>query len=106
MPTARRTTKKTNKKPAPVLPARARAILRLETEIGRSALEEYVNYLHEPWRIFWANLVAGVARGIGWVLGGTLLIAVLIFILAQLTAIPVVGEYFRWISESIRHTGG
>jgi VIT1/CCC1 family predicted Fe2+/Mn2+ transporter len=76
-------------------------LLQIETKIGKAAIQEYVNYLHSPSRIFWANLLAGLARGIGFVLGGTVLVALLAFLLIKLTAIPVIGEWFRWMAESI-----
>lgn len=80
-------------------------ILKLETDIGKRAITEYVSYLRTPWRIFWANLLAGLAYGIGFVLGGSVLIALLLFLLARMAQIPVIGDTFEWVAESIRSYG-
>lgn len=80
-------------------------LLQIETKIGKAAIEQYVNYLQSPSRIFWANLLAGLARGIGFVLGGTVLVALLALLLIKLTSVPIIGEWFRWMAESLGPAG-
>jgi hypothetical protein len=80
-------------------------LVRRDRTVTRTALEEYVTFLRRPRRVFWTNLLVGVARGMGAVLGATVVIALLLLLLTQLTQVPVVGEYFRWIAEQIRHPG-
>ena len=35
-------------------------------KLKRIELQEFTNYLSSPWRIIWANFLAGTARGLGW----------------------------------------
>lgn len=79
------------------------ALLALESRLGRRSIGDYVTYLRSPWRIFWSNLIAGLSYGIGFVLGGSILIALLLILLAWLAQIPVAGDYFQWMAETIRH---
>ena len=58
-----------------------------------SGFREYVDYLSSPWKVFWYNLFAGVARGLGFVLGGTVVVAVVIYVIANYLAnLPFVGR--------------
>lgn len=61
-------------------------------------LQEYCMYLSKPGRIFWANFIAGTARGLGFLVGATLIIIIAAFILEKvLSSIPVVGNFFTWL---------
>lgn len=70
-------------------------------------LEEFRYYLKSPWRIFWANFLAGTARGLGLLIGATVIIALVGFIIKEYLAnIPLIGEFFlavdKWIEMTIR----
>lgn len=70
-------------------------------------LEEFRYYLKSPWKIFWANFLAGTARGLGLLIGVTLVVALVGFIIKEYLAnIPIVGEFFlavdKWIEMTIR----
>lgn len=80
---------------------------RLISKLKRVELQEFTNYLHSPWRILWANFLAGTARGLGFLIGAVLIITVVSFILTKVLAqIPLVGEFFtaanHWIQEAIK----
>jgi len=71
----------------------------------KKELEEFRNYLHSPWRIIWANFLAGTMRGLGFLLGAAIVLAVLGFILKSvLVNIPIVGDFFEAVNEWIRNT--
>lgn len=76
-------------------------IVKRDAKLTRTALEEYVTYLRRPYRIFWTNVLAGVGRGVGVVIGATVVITLLLLILAQLSQLPHVGYYFQWVGEQI-----
>jgi hypothetical protein len=58
-------------------------------------VREFVKYLRSPWRIMWHNFLAGVFRGLGLIVGLTVVFAVLIWILAGLVDFPLIGQYFE-----------
>lgn len=75
-------------------------------KLKRVELQEFTNYLSTPWRIFWANFLAGTARGLGFILGVAIVLTVVGFTVTKvLSQIPIVGEFFQavnvWIQNAI-----
>ncbi len=62
---------------------------------------EFMQYLASPRRILFWNFVAGVAKGFGIVVGMTLVVAVLVWLLTKMVDFPLIGEYFQKILELI-----
>lgn len=58
-------------------------------------VSEFIKYLRSPWRIMWHNFLAGVFRGLGLIVGVTVVFATLIWFLAGLVDFPVIGQYFE-----------
>lgn len=48
-----------------------------------------------------ANLLGGLAWGVGSVLGATIIVAVILFLLNALGGLPIIGDYITNIAESI-----
>lgn len=72
-------------------------------------LEEFVTYLRKPRRIFWANFLAGTARGLGFWLGTAAVITISVFVIKQyLSHVPMVGQFFeavgQWIEQTVKPT--
>lgn len=73
-------------------------------KLRKVELQEFTNYLHSPWRIFWANFLAGTARGLGFLLGATIILTVVGFILTKvLSHVPYIGEFFQAVEVWIEH---
>ncbi len=71
---------------------------RIAERVSEAGLDEFARYLHSPWRIMWSNLLAGIFRGLGFVIGATVVLAVSVYVLVQVLGnIPVVGEFFQWV---------
>lgn len=69
-------------------------------------LEDYMQYLGSPKRVFWINFLAGTGRGLGFILGTVLVITVVTFIIGQvLSDVPWIGELFRriddWLQQNV-----
>lgn len=62
---------------------------------------DFLQYLQSGRSILWINFKAGVAKGLGMTLGMTVILALLIWILTRLVALPVVGEYFAQAEEFV-----
>lgn len=57
----------------------------------------YVNH----WRVYRINLVRGIFFGFGSVIGGTLLIATILWLLSFFTELPLIGDFVDTIRGSI-----
>ena len=51
------------------------------------------------WRLMFFSLIRGLASGLGWVIGATILVYLLTIILSQIEFIPILGE---WASRLIK----
>lgn len=76
-------------------------VSRLATFMERMKLAEYIELLNNPWRLFWVNFIAGLARGVGIAVGGSLLVALLLYLLSQIAILnlPLIGDF---IAEIVR----
>lgn len=68
-------------------------------------LYEYVLYLSSPFKIFFHNLLAGIGRGLGFVLGATVVVAIVAYIVSKiLVDIPLVGKSFQWFNQILQES--
>ena len=74
-------------------------------EIGlnmeKMKLVEYVSYLENPRKLIWSNFISGVARGLGTVIGVTVVAACVLYFLKFLLTLnlPLISSY---IAEFIK----
>lgn len=66
-------------------------------------LEElFSDFYTQRHRVYWFNFVRGVFFGIGSVIGGTLLVALLIWILTQVGAlVPFLSDFIQQIMDAL-----
>ena len=69
--------------------------------LQESGITDFVQYLRSPWRIFWSNLLAGISRGFGIILGMTVILALVVWIISRLVNVPLIGEYFKEAQNQI-----
>jgi hypothetical protein len=62
---------------------------------------ELIAFLKSPVKLFFLNLLAGVARGLGFAIGFTILAALMLLILRRAVSVPVIGAYIAKILEVI-----
>ena len=74
---------------------------RLTLTMEKVKLGEYVELLNNPWKLFWVNFIAGLARGVGIAIGGTVLVALLLYILSRIAVLnlPLISDF---IAEIVR----
>ena len=65
-------------------------------------LEEFMEYIRSPWKMLWPNFVAGVARGFGALVGATIVIALVGWILATIIDLPLIGKKLAPYVEQIQ----
>ena len=70
----------------------------LEKSIN-SLKKHYFFRVHNSFtKIVAISLIRGLASGLGWVIGATILVSIFTYILAQIEFIPILGD---WVSQLI-----
>ena len=68
----------------------------------RALLEDlFEDYYQHRWRIYGMNLARGVFFGFGSVVGGTLMVALLLWILSFFNQVPFVGHFVQSVQHSV-----
>lgn len=85
------------------------AISRLEIILNRYRLEQFYEveqFKKTPYKMIWINLILGIARGVGFILGISVIGAVVLSILAKLLSgmleIPMLGQLVAEIVQSAK----
>lgn len=77
-----------------------------ENELGarRAVLEDLFYDFHSSRRqVYWMNFSRGIFFGLGTVIGGTLLIAFIVWLLSWLTDIPGgFGDFIQYIVDTVQ----
>jgi hypothetical protein len=76
-------------------------IIKMAQNMEKTQIADYIRLMNRPFRLFYLNLLSGVARGIGIALGFTVFAATILIILRWLGALdlPLIGKY---IAELVR----
>jgi len=77
-----------------------------DNEVGarRAILEDPFYDFHSSRReVYWMNFIRGVFFGVGSVLGGTIVIALIIWLLSLLTDIPGgIGDFIQYVVDIVQ----
>lgn len=67
----------------------------IAASIEKTQIADYVALMNSPKRLFYLNVLSGVARGIGIAIGFTFFAATIVYLLQKLGALnlPIVGDY-------------
>lgn len=74
---------------------------RLTQEVERLNTHRFVTLHNMPWRLLGFQFLRGMAFGLGSVIGATLLVSLLVWWVAQIEFIPVIGDWARELIEQI-----
>lgn len=66
--------------------------------------EIFHDMYHERKRIYKVNFFRGIFFGVGSAIGGTLVLATLLWLLSLFVNFPVVGDFFKNAQDSIEQT--
>lgn len=70
---------------------------------SRSILEDlFEDYFKHRYRIYQLNFVKGIFLGFGSVIGGTIMVALLIWMLSFFNRLPLIGNFVTTITNSIQ----
>ncbi len=70
--------------------------------IDKALVRDYVHLIGSTPRQMWSSFIRGVMLGFGTVIGGTLVVAMLIWTLSFFGGAPVIGEYIQKINHAIQ----
>lgn len=68
---------------------------------ANESLQEFIRYSSNPWRMIWTNFVAGLFRGLGTIIGASVFIAFILWILTLFVDVPLIGEYAIQIKDQV-----
>ncbi|MBV8204034.1 MAG: hypothetical protein JOY87_04660 [Candidatus Eremiobacteraeota bacterium] len=89
------------------LRAITREVDRITKMVERMNLGDYVGLLQRPGRLLWLNFLSGMARGLGTILGATVLVSLIVAVAQRIIAshLPGVGNFFAEFLELLRQQG-
>ena len=101
----------------PKQPSNKMTVTKLELELSKEVKEltkeitklkdlEFIQVLKHPWRLMGLSLLKGIMVGFGSVLGATVLVALFVYILSQISLVPVVGDFVKDIIQEIQVGNG
>ena len=82
----------------------AKEIKILSKEIARMKDMEVIQIFKNKWKFIGLSFVKGIAVGFGSVLGATLFISLFVYILGQLSVVPVIGDWVKDVITEVNHT--
>ncbi|MCW1955698.1 DUF5665 domain-containing protein [uncultured Lentibacter sp.] len=80
------------------------AMERLTQELERLNTHRFVRVHSSTWRLLSFQFMRGLAFGLGSVIGATLLVSTLVWWVAQIEFIPVIGEWAAQLVEEMQRT--
>jgi len=79
-------------------------VRRLRELLEQLRLQQYIQVLLNKRRIMFISFLSGLFSGLGAVLGGTLLLALLLYILGRLSIVPYIGHFISEIIKVVKKT--
>lgn len=77
--------------------------LRSAHRVSESGFSDFILYLRSPWQIIWNNFLAGIFRGLGFVIGATAVLALVVYILVRVLGnLPWVGQFFQEVGQFVQ----
>ncbi|PIZ75675.1 hypothetical protein COY05_03425 [Candidatus Peregrinibacteria bacterium CG_4_10_14_0_2_um_filter_38_24] len=70
-----------------------KAVNEMTEQVERLREMELLQVLKHPWKLVWYSLLKGLMIGFGSVIGATVLITIFVYLLAELSNIPVLGDF-------------
>ena len=83
---------------------RIEELKQLLKRLDRSVIAEYVKLSQRTGKILWLNFLSGVARGLGFTIGTTLVLAVVYKIESQIISmnIPYITQWLQNLVEMVK----
>lgn len=83
----------------------AKEVHALTKEVNRMEQMELIKIFKHPWKFMWFSLLKGIMVGFGSVLGATIFISIFVYVLAQMSFVPVIGDFVKDVMNQIESRG-
>ena len=79
-------------------------VVKMERGAQKAFIEELFNdiYAHRM-RIYFVNFIRGISFSVGGILGATVVIALLLWVLSLFSGVPVIGDFFHQTQQTIQN---
>ena len=74
----------------------------IRIELARLNAHRFVRQMNSPARMMGATFARGMALGLGTVVGATIVVSVVGYLLAQIDYIPILGQWAARLAEEIQ----
>jgi threonine/homoserine/homoserine lactone efflux protein len=71
-------------------------------KLGKAIEEVYLIGYANPKRFLWFGFLRGIVYGLGIFIGGTIVVALVIWVLSQFNQVPVIGPFVEKIVEIVK----
>ena len=68
-------------------------------------VKDYIYFIGSTKRQIWGSFLRGIFSGLGGVIGATVVVGLLVFLLHLLGGTPVIGHYFNNVGSKIPASG-
>lgn len=73
----------------------------LRAEVARLNSHRFIRMHNSTARLVWFNFLRGLAFGLGSVIGATVLVSLLVFLLREINFIPIIGDWAAQVLDVI-----
>ncbi|MBI2634923.1 hypothetical protein HYW82_04645 [Candidatus Peregrinibacteria bacterium] len=79
----------------------AAAVTDLTKEVGKLKDLEFIRVFKHPWKFMWFSFLKGLMVGFGGVLGASVLVAIFVYLLGQISVVPILGDVVQDVLTEI-----
>lgn len=83
----------------------AKEVNLLTKEVTRLHDCEFLKVFKNPWKFIGFSFLKGLMLGLGTVLGATVLVAIVAYLLAQMRFVPIIGDFVEEVITHIETSG-
>ncbi|MBI4232539.1 hypothetical protein HY605_04875 [Candidatus Peregrinibacteria bacterium] len=74
----------------------------LSQEIRKLKDQEFIQVFKKPWKFLWFSFLKGLIVGFGSILGASVLVGLFVYLLAQISLVPILGDFVEDIMSQIQ----
>lgn len=80
----------------------AKEVRELTKEVNKLKDLEFIRVFKHPWKFMWFSFLKGLMVGFGTVLGASVLVGLFVYLLAQISFVPILGDFINDIMSQIQ----
>jgi len=80
----------------------AKEMKELTKELQKLKDQEFLQVFKRPVKFLWFSFLKGLMVGFGSVLGASILVALFVYLVAQISLVPIVGDFVEDIMSQIQ----